>query len=89
MFFKHGIFFHFQDVNCTDIKTVESPDNTVALETPNDTLTTDKLEEEEFEFDEKLPPIKSEKKSKEKEERKRRIKENLKLKVKKARKCKK
>ena len=31
---------------------MESPDNTVALETPNDTLTTDKLEEE-FEFDEK------------------------------------
>ena len=32
---------------------MESPDNTVALETPNNTLTTDKLEEEEFEFDEK------------------------------------
>ena len=31
---------------------MESPDNTVALETPNKTLTTDKLEEE-FEFDEK------------------------------------
>ena len=52
--FKHWIFF--QDVNCTDIKTVESPDNTVALETPldspNKTLASDKLEEE-FEFDEK------------------------------------
>ena len=32
---------------------MESPDNTVALETPNKTLTTDRLEEEEFEFDEK------------------------------------
>ena len=32
---------------------MESPDNTVAFETPNKTLTTDKLEEEEFEFDEK------------------------------------
>jgi len=44
------------DVNCTDIKTVESPDNTVTLDTPlespNKTLGSDKLEEE-FEFDEK------------------------------------
>ena len=51
-----NIGFFFQDVNCTDIKTVESPDNTVALETPldspNKTLASDKLEEE-FEFDEK------------------------------------
>ena len=31
---------------------MESPDNTAALETPNNTLTTDKPEEE-FEFDEK------------------------------------
>ena len=56
LFFKHGYFSYFQDVNCTDIKTVESPDNTVALETPldspNKTLASDKLEEE-FEFDEK------------------------------------
>ena len=47
---------YFQDVNCTDIKTVESPDNTVTLDTPlespNKTLGSDKLEEE-FEFDEK------------------------------------
>ena len=56
LFFKHGYFSYFQDVNCTDIKTVESPDNTVALETPldspNKTVASDKLEEE-FEFDEK------------------------------------
>jgi len=42
------------DVNCTDIKTVESPEpvETLVLETPNNTLASDKLEEEEFEFDE-------------------------------------